>query len=288
MKALVLGKSGQLGHALLTGDFPGWSLAGLDRVNCDVANETVVRETIKNYDCDIVINAAAYTAVDKAEGEAALAGVVNGKAPGWMAEECATSGKAFVHISTDFVFGQGHSRPISIDAPTCPLNVYGKSKLAGEEAVQSVMQDALIVRTSWVYSATGNNFMNTMLRLMKEREELGLVSDQIGTPTAVRDLATAIIGLAETKAHGIYHYTNAGVASWYDFAVAISEEAQGMHLLPSMISINAIPTSAYPTPAARPHYSVLDKEVTWKKLGKAAPHWREALRKTLLEIDPHV
>jgi dTDP-4-dehydrorhamnose reductase len=285
MKALVVGANGQLGQALLNGKFAGWTFAGLNRENCDVSNEPALRRALKENDCDIVINAAAYTAVDKAEDEGALAGIINGKAPGWMADECAVSGKAFVHISSDFVFGQGHSKPISVDAATSPLNVYGKSKLAGEKAVQSAMKNALTIRTSWVYSATGNNFMNTMLRLMKEREELGVVDDQIGTPTAVRDLAAAIITLVETKAHGIYHYTNSGVASWYDFAVAISEEAYSIGLLPAMIRINAIPTIAFPTPAVRPHYSVLNKEATWQTLGKAAPYWRETLRKTLLEID---
>jgi dTDP-4-dehydrorhamnose reductase len=285
MKALVVGANGQLGQALLNGKFAGWAFAGLSRENCDVSNELALRRALRENDCDIVINAAAYTAVDKAEDEGALVGLINGQAPGWMAEECAKSGKAFIHISSDFVFGQGHSKPISVDAPTSPLNVYGESKLAGEVAVQLAMKNALTIRTSWVFAATGNNFMNTMLRLMKEREELGVVDDQIGTPTAVGDLAAAIITLAEAKAHGIYHYTNSGVASWYDFAMAILEEAYAFGLLPAMIRINAIPTTAFPTPAVRPHYSVLNKEATWQHLGKAAPHWREALRKTLLEID---
>jgi dTDP-4-dehydrorhamnose reductase len=285
MKALVFGSNGQLGKALINGNFPGWIFSGLNRKNCDVSNELAVRRALQENDCDVVINAAAYTAVDKAESEADLAGIINGEAPGWMADECAASGKSFVHISSDFVFGQGHSKPILVDAPTSPLNVYGESKLAGEKAVQSAMKNALTIRTSWVYAATGNNFMNTMLRLMKEREELGVVDDQIGTPTTVRDLAEAIISLAEAKAHGIYHSTNSGVASWYDFAVAISEEAYSLGLLPSMIRINAIPTTAFPTPAIRPHYSVLDKEATWQTLDKVAPHWREALRRTLLEID---
>ena len=284
MKALVIGSSGQLGQALLTANVFDWNVTGLNRIICNVTDELTLRKTIMNSDCEIVINAAAYTAVDKAESETSLANLINGCAPGWMAEECQASGKAFVHISSDFVFGEGHSKPITIHAVTEPLSVYGESKLAGENAVQSAMPNSLIIRTSWVYSAKSNNFVNTMLRLMRERNELGVVGDQIGSPTRVQDLASAIIELAEKKAQGIYHYTNAGVASWYDFAIAIAEEAYAINLLPCMISVNPITTKAYPTPATRPHYSVMDKELTWHKLGKTAPHWREALRKTILEI----
>jgi dTDP-4-dehydrorhamnose reductase len=296
VKALVFGAAGQLGRALqaamaakTAGD---WKMQAVDRAACDIADEAAVKAVIADSDADIVINAAAYTAVDKAESEADLAMTINGLAPGWMAQACVASGKKLVHISTDFVFGEGHDAPIATDALTLPLSVYGATKLAGELAVHAVLpahgdSSALIIRTSWVYSATGGNFVLTMLRLMKERDELGVVADQFGSPTAAPDLAAAVIKLAGAGASGVYHFTNDGTCSWHEFAVAIAEEGVAAGLLSKAPIINAIPTSGYPTPAARPPYSVLDKQATWDKLGGPARHWRDALRETILEIKHH-
>ena len=287
MKALILGSKGQLGRALQNSRLPGFEFAAVDRLECDISDEGAIHRTIQSSNADIVINAAAYTAVDRAENDRDLAHAINGVAPGWMAEACVAAGKKFMHVSTDFVFGMGHSRPIHTDATPNPINIYGKSKLQGEINVQTIMPNALIVRTSWVYGAQGNNFVKTMLRFMLEKDELGVVSDQIGTPTAVEGLAAALLSLAQSGSRGIMHFTDSGVASWYDFAVAINEDACAIGLLPQLIRISPIPSTAYPTAAERPSYSVLDTSATWQILGAHAPHWRVALRKILSEIKSH-
>ncbi|MFC4293247.1 dTDP-4-dehydrorhamnose reductase [Sphingorhabdus arenilitoris] len=284
MKALVFGGAGQLGRALQRAAGDEWQVDALGRSECDITDAAATTAAIANSGADVVINAAAYTAVDKAESEPALAQAINSDAPGVMAAACAASGKLFVHISTDFVFGSGHDTPIATDAPPSPLSIYGATKLAGERAVQAAMPGALIIRTSWVYAAQGANFVLTMLRLMKERDALGVVADQVGSPTAAHDLAQAVLALAAQKARGIYHFTNEGICSWHEFAVAIAEQGQAAGLLTQIPVINAIPTSAYPTPAARPAYSVLEKEATWTALGAPARHWRDALHETLWEI----
>jgi dTDP-4-dehydrorhamnose reductase len=284
MKALVFGGAGQLGQALQATDHNSWAIKAIGRAECDITNEAETRAIIASNDCDVVINAAAYTAVDKAESELELAQIVNGYAPGWMACECAKANKAFVQISTDFVFGVGYNTAISVNAKPSPLSVYGATKLIGEIAVKAAKPDALILRTSWVYAAKGSNFVLTMLRLMKERGQLSVVADQVGSPTAAQDLADAIIELVDAKAAGMYHFTNNGECSWHEFAVVICEEAIKAGLLEKAPVINAIPTSAYPTPATRPNYSVLEKQKTWDVLGGSARHWREALKETIMEI----
>ena len=284
MKALVFGGAGQLGRALQAAAGDEWSVEATDLPECDISDRDAIQSRICGSDADIIINAAAHTAVDKAESEPELAQRINGDAPGYIAAACAEAGKKLVHISTDFVFGAGHDAPIAPDAAPSPLSVYGVTKLAGERAVHAVMPSALIVRTSWVYAAKGANFVLTMLRLMKERSELSVVADQIGSPTSANDLAHAIMALAKIDAKGIYHYTNDGICSWHEFAAAICEEALAAGLLETAPVIHAIPTSDYPTPAARPHYSVLDKKATWEKLGGPARHWRDALHETILEI----
>lgn len=292
MRALVFGGMGQLGRALQAQAAReikqgSWIIQGAGRSDCDIADEAAVKAMITASDADIIINAAAYTAVDKAESDAEYAMAINGFAPGWMAESCAASGKKFIHISTDFIFGEGHKAPIPVDALASPLSVYGATKLAGEIAVQAAMPGALIIRTSWVYGATGANFVLTMLRLMKERSEIGVVADQFGSPTAAPDLTLAIMAMAEAGASGLYHFTNDGMCSWHEFAVAIAQEGVAAGLLAQAPIIKAIPTSAYPTPAKRPPYSVLEKQAAWDILGGPARDWRDALRETILEIKQH-
>ncbi len=284
MKALIFGGAGQLGRALQAYSGDGWRFDAADLPECDITDEAATKARIAASDADVIINAAAYTAVDKAESDAELAMAINGTAPGWMAQTCAASDKKFIHVSTDFIFGEGHSAPIAPAAQPSPLSVYGATKWAGEQAVRAVLPSALIIRTSWVYAAKGANFVLTMLRLMKERDTLGVVADQVGSPTAASDLASALLTLAQAGAHGTFHYTNEGICSWHEFAVAIAEEGVAVGLLERAPVINAIPTSAYPTPAARPAYSVLDKQATWDILGGPARPWREALRETILEI----
>ena len=233
----------------------------------------------------LVINAAAYTAVDKAESEPEQAMAVNCKAAANLAGACADTDARLFHVSTDFVFDGSASTPYQPDAPAAPLGEYGRSKLAGEKVVLQALPSAMIVRTAWVYSAFGGNFVKTMLRLMAERDELSVVVDQVGTPTWARGLAQALWLAAERdEMQGIYHWSDAGVCSWYDFAVAIAEEAVDMGLLPRQPLIHPIPGSAYPTPASRPAFSVLDKTSTWQALEIEGLHWREQLRSMLQDL----
>lgn len=284
MKALVLGASGQVGRALITSAPSGIEVIGLDRSSCDVGDQQQVEEAIGRTGPDIVLNAAAYTAVDKAESDAESARLVNGIAPGLIARQARASGARLVHLSTDFVFDGRASRPYRPNDETGPLGVYARSKRQGELAVAKTDPDALIVRTAWVYAARGSNFVNTMLRLMSERDEIKIVADQVGTPTAAGSLARALWGLALAKARGIHHFTDAGVASWYDFAMAIKEEAEALQLIPGDVRVMPTTTAGYPTPAPRPAYSVLDKTETWSLLGETAPHWRANLRCVLREL----
>lgn len=284
MKMLLFGANGQLGRQLQSGAPAGSVIAALTRPDCDLAESASIDAAIAASDADIVINAAAYTAVDLAETHAALAEAINARAPAAMAQACASHGKRFVHISTDFVFGEVAPAPIPVDAPARPLGVYGKTKLAGEERVQAAMPGALIVRTSWLYASTGQNFVNTMLRLMRERDQLSVVADQIGTPTFTGTLAQTLWRLISAQAQGIFHVTDSGVASWYDFAVAIGEEALAAGLIASLPRIVPIRSSEYPTKAVRPAFSVLDKSKTDALLGQPAPHWRVSLRSALAEM----
>jgi len=281
MKVLITGAGGQLGQAL-RGEVPaGMDIVAATSSDLDIGNADTVRAHVAAIAPGLVINAAAYTAVDKAEGDAAAAFRINGDAVGYLAEAARIAGARFVHVSTDFVFDGEAGRPYAPGAPTSPLGVYGASKLRGE---QGAGEGALIVRTAWVYGSRGQNFVRTMLRLMAERDELRVVADQVGTPTWAASLADGIWKLAGADAKGIYHYTDSGAASWYDFAVAIQEEAIEIGLLDRHAKIVPIPTSAYPTPARRPHYSVLDKEATTAVLGAPPHHWRANLRLMLREV----
>ena len=279
MKVLLTGASGQVGRALAASAPAGVVLVALGRDKLDIAAPGAAAEVVAEIAPDLILNAAAYTAVDRAESEPALAMAINGTAVSRLAAAAALSEARLVHISTDFVFDGRASNPYPPGAPTAPLSVYGRSKLAGEQAAGN----ALIVRTAWVYAAPGANFVHTMLRLMRTRDEVRVVADQIGTPTYAAGLADAIWALSAAGASGIHHWTDSGAASWYDFALAIQEEARAIGLLGRAVPVHPIPTSAYPTPARRPHYSVLDKSAATAIVGVAA-HWRVNLRSMLKEI----
>jgi dTDP-4-dehydrorhamnose reductase len=274
MKVLIAGAAGQLGRALQASAPAGVTVIAPPEADFDITSAAAVAAAIARAAPDLVINAAAYTAVDKAESEPDLARRINADAVANLAAHA----PRLVHVSTDFVFDGSASQPIAPDAPPSPVSVYGATKLAGEIAAGP---NALIVRTAWVYAAQGSNFVHTMLRLMRERPEIRVVADQIGSPTHAASLARAIWALAGQK--GLFHWTDAGVASWYDFAVAIQEEALAIGLLDKAATIIPIRTADYPTPARRPAYGVLDKSATWGITGPAA-HWRSELRLCLAAI----
>jgi dTDP-4-dehydrorhamnose reductase len=283
MKVLITGAGGQLGTALAVCAPAGAKLVLAGHAELDIADGDAVSAFVAEAQPDIIINAAAYTAVDKAESEEAAAAAINATAVADLALAAAATRARLVHISTDFVFdGTAHTPYLPTATPN-PLCAYGRSKWAGEQAALA-QPEALIVRTAWVYAANGSNFAKTMLRLMAERDEVRVVADQIGTPTHAAALARTIWGLIERQATGLYHATDAGVASWYDFALAIQEEALAVGLLERTVPILPIRTSDYPTPAKRPAYSVLDKSATWERLGQPAPHWRVELRAMLLQL----
>jgi len=256
-----------------------------DKQALDITNADSVDAWFAKYQPDAIINAAAYTAVDKAESETDLAKAVNADGPENLAKVAARHDIPMVHVSTDFVFNGKAGAPYQTTDATDPVSVYGSTKSDGEQRVFSAHgSKTAILRTAWVYDAGGSNFLMTMLRLMKEKDSLGVVADQIGSPTYVRGLALACWGLLDKQLSGVYHWTDAGVASWYDFAVAIQEEAIGLGILAKSIPINPLTTADFPTPAARPSNSVLDKSDTWQALGMSAPHWRENLRLALGEL----
>lgn len=283
MRVLITGHLGQLGNALIGCAPADASITAIDREQLDLTQPDAVATLVNDCAPDLILNAAAYTAVDRAETEQAVAQAVNGDAVGTLARLAAERGAKLVHVSTDFVFGDGASRPIPPDAPTNPLSVYGATKLDGERQALAAAPETLIIRTAWVYAAHGGNFVKTMLRLMRERPEVRVVADQIGAPTYAPGLASAMWQLAGGQS-GIMHYSDAGTASWYDFAVAIQEEALAIGLLDNAATIIPIKTEDYPTPARRPAYSLLDSGATWAALGGPPPHWRTNLRTMLQEL----
>ena len=284
MRVLLAGGSGQLGRELQRCKPAGIELLALDSQELDLREAERVAAKVSAFRPLVVINAAAYTAVDRAESEPEAAFGVNGQGAANLAQAARTVGAYCLQVSTDFVFDGAQSRPYLPTDRTNPLGVYGASKLAGEQlALAAYPEGVAIVRTAWLYSAFGNNFVATMLRLMGERDSLRVVADQIGTPTWARGLAEALWQMCRVQPKGIHHWTDAGVAGWYDFAVAIQEEALGCGLLKREIQIIPINTVDYPTPARRPSYSVLDKNETWAILGMTPDHWRVALRRMLLE-----
>jgi dTDP-4-dehydrorhamnose reductase len=280
MRLLVAGAGGQLGRAMQAAVPTGASIIAPAEADFDITDAAQVAAVIAASGASHLLNAAAYTAVDKAESDADAARRINVDAVAVLAEAARAAGIKFIHVSTDFVFDGRASTPYAPEAATNPLGVYGVTKRDGELAAGA---DALIVRTAWVYAAVGGNFVKTMLRLMAERDELRVVADQIGTPTHAASLAGAIWQLAMAGATGIYHWTDSGAASWYDFAVAIAEEALALGLLNRAVPIIPIRTVDYPTPAVRPSYSVLDKSSSFAIIGPAR-HWRCELRDCLKDM----
>jgi len=251
----------------------------------DLNDNAAISTCMHSLKPDAIINAAAYTAVDKAEAEPESARRLNVDAVEHLAVAARDLNARVFHVSTDFVFGESNGRPFAVDAPTAPVSVYGETKLAGENILLEHFADrSTIIRTAWVYSSNGNNFVKTMLKLMAERGKVGVIADQIGSPTWANSLAKALWRALEVEATGVLHWTGAGAASWYDFAVAIAEEATAIGLLDQTVVIDPLTTEQYPTPAARPAYSVLELHQTWETLGMKPPQWRTDLRAMLGEL----
>ncbi|TVU70814.1 dTDP-4-dehydrorhamnose reductase [Pseudoalteromonas distincta] len=295
MKILVTGKNGQLGSELQKTCPSNVELICFGSKELDISNAEQVNELLITHSPDIVINAAAYTAVDKAETDTDTAYAVNEQGAANLANTCKNIDAKLMHISTDFVFDGTSTMPYTASDATNPLGVYGASKLAGEQAINEILgSQATIVRTAWVYSVFGNNFVKTMLRLMAEKEQLGIVGDQVGTPTWAAGLANmlwALVAKASSEqvlntenTATILNWTDAGVASWYDFAVAIQELAIEQGLLTKSIPISAIPAASYPTPAKRPAFSVLNKAQAEEISGVKTVHWRAQLKAMLTEL----
>ncbi|MGB7891201.1 MAG: dTDP-4-dehydrorhamnose reductase [Microcoleus sp.] len=285
MKILLAGGSGQLAQELQAILLSSGEVIAVDRTRLDLSQPESIRQAMAEIQPDLVVNGGAYTAVDKAESEPELAHAVNGIAPGIFAEECEKLGASLIHFSTDYVFDGSHGSAYLETDSTNPLGTYGKSKLAGEEAIRKAGNRHIIIRTAWVYGNGGKgNFVKTMLRLGKEREEIRVVADQIGSPTWTGDLSAAtsqIIPLLGPESFGTYQYTNSGVCSWYDFAIAIFEEAAQLGLPLKVQRVIPITTAEYPTPAKRPAFSVLSTVKISALLGTYPPHWRQGLRKML-------
>ena len=275
MNILITGCSGQLGSEiqLLERDHSKHTFFNTDVDELDITSQADVEHFVEEHQIDGIVNCAAYTAVDKAEENRQLCTALNTEAPAYLAVAIEKRGGWLIHISTDYVFDGTHHMPyIETDTP-CPNSVYGSTKLAGELGVQKFCNHTLIIRTAWLYSSFGNNFVKTMMRLGRERQELGVIFDQIGTPTYARDLARAILVVVEKGViPGVYHFSNEGVTSWYDFALAIHQLAgiDNCHVRP-------LHTSEYPTPANRPHYSVLDKTKIKQTYDVEIPHWQTSL-----------
>lgn len=294
-KILVTAANGQLGREIseLVPDFKGYEFTFLNRTMLDLSDPDAIKSYFAHNKFDVIINTAAYTAVDKAEEDVKTAKAINTDAVKQLAEIAKESSAQFIHISTDYVFdGKNHKPYIETDQ-TNPQGVYGQTKLAGEEAMLAVdPANSAIIRTSWLYSSFGANFVKTMLRLGNERDDLGVISDQVGTPTYAKDLAMVILtGIQNSKLTKgntpgcknrnceVYHYSNEGACSWYDFAKAIFEISN----IPCKVS--AIETKEYPTPAERPHYSVLNKAKIKDKLGVSIPYWKDSLIECLKKIN---
>jgi dTDP-4-dehydrorhamnose reductase len=284
-KILVTGANGQLGSELkeLSSHYSQFEWVFADRSVLDLSNLESISKVLDTIQPQIIINCAAYTAVDKAETETELADVLNHQAVGILSQWSANHDCRLVHVSTDYVFDGNSNVALTEEAPTGPINVYGQTKLAGEQACLRENPNAIVVRTSWVYSRFGNNFVKTMARLMQERDSLNVVNDQIGSPTYAADLAQAILTIVTHSnwQAGIYHFSNEGEISWYEFAVSI-QEIGGFDC-----ALSGIPSSDYPTPAQRPHYSLLDKSKITTTFGVVVPGYRESLERCMgmLRID---
>ena len=282
MNILITGCNGQLGNEIqkLEKVNPQHTFFNTDVAELDITNQLATDQFIQENKIDGIINCAAYTAVDKAESNKLLCTALNAEAPAYLAMSIEKRGGWLVQVSTDYVFdGTKHTPYVETDTP-CPDSVYGSTKLAGEIAVQKLCKKTMIIRTAWLYSTFGNNFVKTMIRLGKEKSELGVIFDQIGTPTYARDLAVAIMtAVNKGIVPGTYHFSNEGVISWYDFTKAIHRIAgiNGCHVKP-------LHTAEYPTPANRPHYSVLDKTKIKDTYGIEVPYWEESLQECITEL----
>lgn len=284
-KILIIGSSGQLASELkqLQTDFPSHQFHFTSQAETDISNASAVHKAFLKAKPNFVINCAAYTAVDKAETDQERATEINELGVKIIAEQAFEMKCYLVHISTDFVFDGKKSRPYNEEDSTHPISTYGMSKWKGEEAIKASGCDYTIIRTSWLYSSFGNNFVKTMMKLGNERESINVVADQIGSPTYCNDLALFILSHLEQLAshkNNIYHYSNEGVASWYDFAYEI------MKLNHLSCQVNPIPTESYPTPAARPSYSVMDKSKIKSHYQISIPHWKESLAKCIQRLQP--
>ena len=285
MKVLVTGARGQLGQDLCDQlHTRGAELVTPDRQQMDFLRPESIADTIQAASPDWVVNCAAYTRVDNAEAEPEAAFCINRDAARLVAQAASAVNAGMLHISTDFVFSGAHDQPYEETDATGPLSVYGRSKQEGELAVQEACPGSIIVRTSWLYGARGRNFVKTVLRLARERDELRIVSDQTGSPTWTRDLAAALWQLMQRRAAGVFHYSNGGQASWYEFACAIVEEARDLGFALKPGRITPVATREYPTPATRPAYSVLSREKIQSLLDQPIPDWRQSLRLMLEEL----
>ena len=282
MNILITGCNGQLGNEIqkLEKVNPQHTFFNTDVAELDITNQLAIDQFIQENKIDGIINCAAYTAVDKAESNKLLCTALNAEAPAYLAMSIEKRGGWLVQVSTDYVFdGTKHTPYVATDTP-CPDSVYGSTKLAGEIAVQKLCKKTMIIRTAWLYSTFGSNFVKTMIRLGKEKSELGVIFDQIGSPTYARDLAVAIMtAVNKGIVPGTYHFSNEGVISWYDFTKAIHRIAgiNGCHVKP-------LHTAEYPTPANRPHYSVLDKTKIKDTYGIEVPYWEESLQECITEL----
>lgn len=282
MKILVTGAYGQLGNALqreIAGD-NNIEAIFTDADSLDITDPTALDRFFEDNPVEIIVNCAAYTAVDKAESDDLKAAAINTAAVGNLGQVASKYGIKVIHISTDYVFSGESFRPYKENDEPYPQSIYGRTKLEGEGLLTSFCKDTIIIRTAWLYSEFGNNFVKTMLRLSGERDEINVVSDQIGSPTYAGDLASAIHIIISDKnwQPGIYHFTNEGVASWYDFTKAIFEIAG------KSTRVNPIPTAQYPTPAKRPLYSVLSKNKIKQNYGITIPYWRDSLAECLKKL----
>lgn len=282
MNILITGCNGQLGNEmqLLEKENPQHQYFNTDVAQLDITTPEAIEEFVSNNAIDIIVNCAAFTAVDKAESSQELCHLLNAKAPEYLAAAVAKRGGYLVQVSTDYVFDGTNHTPYTEDEATCPNSVYGSTKLEGEKLAMAACANTMIIRTAWLYSTFGNNFVKTMIRLGQEKPELGVIFDQIGTPTYAGDLATAIMAaINHGIVPGIYHFSNEGVISWYDFTKAI-------HRIAGITSCHVKPlhTAEYPTPAARPHYSVLDKTKIKQTYGIEIPYWEESLEKCVAKL----
>jgi dTDP-4-dehydrorhamnose reductase len=282
MKIIVIGAKGQLGTTLAQTVPDGAQCLCLDLPEMDITRAVAIEALVARERPDVIINASAYTAVDRAEQEPEAAFAVNATGPKNLALAAKKFGCRLIHVSTDYVFSGTACTPYPPDAPCEPIGVYGRSKRQGEIEIASVRDDFVVVRTSWLYSRYGSNFVKTMLRLMRERDHVRVVMDQVGSPTWAGTLAAAVWAVsAKPDLKGFLHWSDAGAASWYDLAVAIQEEALAHGIIDRTIPIHPIRTDQYPTLARRPAYSVLDCSDAWRALNIQPLHWRAALRRML-------